>query len=291
MSLACVLLLIGLTIYSVAQAQTLVTGPYVLTTYDIETLASRPGEILVGTRVQTHLEFDDPIEDATSARSDWFTIETRENRLSMRANQTSGRTDLMVVTGGRTVLLTVVIDDTLDAPQRYVIGRAKAPSPHVNSSSSSSVRQAQHLLDDVLGTGDTNWDKTFEEQGGATTALPVWLDFYAEATYAPNGALAIHYALSNQSSYPLAADVTRLRLDVDDPVAGPHKLPFTLSRVSAEGLTNRVAPGGVEFGTLLVKKAPGAPVILNWPLVHIGPGSSYTLRKTFYEGFVRELRP
>ncbi len=245
----------------------------------------------MGTRVQTHLEFDDPIEDATSARGDWFTIETSGNRLSMRANQASGRTDLMVVTGGRTVLFNVIIDDTLDAPQRYVIGRVKTPPPHVSSSSSSSLSQAQQLLDEVFGKGDENVGSILEEGAETPRPLPAWLDFYAEATYAPNGALAIHYALSNQSPYPVAADVTRLTLDADDPIAGPQKLPFTLSRVSAEGLTNRVAPGGVEFGTLLVTEAPDAPVTLNWPLVHIGPGSSYTLRKTFYEGFVRSFRP
>ena len=97
------------------QAQTPVTSPYILTTYDIEAVASRPGEIRVGTRVQTHLEFDDLIEDAKSARSDWFTIEQSGNRLSLRANQGAGRTDLMVVSSGRTALFTLVIDDALDA--------------------------------------------------------------------------------------------------------------------------------------------------------------------------------
>ena len=214
--------------FSAAQAQTPVNSPYVLTTYDIETLASRPGEIRVGTRVQTHLEFDDPIENATSARGDWFTIETSGNRLSMRANQPSGRTDLMVVTGGRTVLFTVVIDDTLDAPRRYVIGRVKTPPPRVSGSSSSSMLQAQRLLNDVLGKGNEDLDNLPDERANTTNTLPAWLDFYAEATYAPNGVLAIHYALSNQSAYPLAADVTRLSLEADDPIAGPQKLPFTL---------------------------------------------------------------
>jgi hypothetical protein len=260
----------------------------VLTTYDIEQLASRPGEIVVGTRVQTHLEFEEPIEDAKSARSDWFTIETRQNRLSMRANQPAGRTDLMIVAGGQTLLFTVRIDDTLDAPRRYVIGRAEVRAPRVSGASLLPSRQPvttheapETPTTSVAGSGGA----------GSGDELPPWLAFHAEATYAPNGVLAIHYALANESRHHLAADATRLRLDVIDPVAGAQRLPYTLSRVSAEGLSNRVAPGGVEFGTILIKDAPRAPIQLSWPLVHIGPGSEVTLRRNFHVGFVREIKP
>lgn len=264
-----------------AQAQIPVTGPFVLTSYDIETLASRPGEIRVGTTVQTHLEFDDVIEDVKSARSDWFTIERDGNRLSMRANQGAGRTDLKVISGGRPALFTLIIDEALDVPQQYVIGKREEPAPRVSSSSSEPVKQRSSLAP----SSDEN------HLNQVTDALPTWLEFYAETTYAPGGVVAIHYALANRSSHPVTADVTQLRLDVLDPVAGPQKLPYTLSRVSAEGLTNRVAPGGVEFGTLLVKHAPDLPIQLSWPVVQVGPANFYTLRRMFSEGFNRRVSP
>ena len=270
---------------TVAQAQTPVTTPYALTTYDIEALASRPGEVRVGTRVQTHLEFDDLIEDAKSARSDWFTLEMSENRLSLRANQGAGRTDLMVVTGGRTVLFTLIIDDSMDAPRRYVVKQIDEPAPRVSGSRPSIMQRKSSLSPAQHNSSAANPLSEW------TDLLPPWLEFYAEATYAPNGTLAVHYALANQSPHHLTADITQLRLDLLDPVAGPQKLPYTLSRVSAEGLSNRVAPGGVEFGTLLLKEVPDLPIQLTWSVVQVGPGNFYTLRRTFDAGFVRNVQP
>ena len=267
---------------ALARAQTPGTSPYVLTTYDIETLASRPGEIRVGTRVQTHLEFDDLIEDAKSARSDWFTIEQSGSRLSLRANQEAGRTDLMVISGGRTALFTLVIDDALEAPRRYVIKQIDKPVPRVSGSRPKLLQQSR---------SSRFSSSPADSRSESMDALPSWLEFQTEITYAPNGAAAIHYALANQSSRYLTADVTQLRLDVLDPIAGPQKLPYTLSRVSAEGLSNRVAPDGVEFGTLLVKDMPELPIQLTWSVVQVGPGHFYTLRRTFDASLFRNARP
>ena len=267
-----------------AQTQTSVTSPYVLTSYDIETLASRPGDVRVGTTVQTHLDFDNVIEDVKSARSDWFTIERSGNRLSMRANQGAGRTDLMVISGGRPALFTLIIEESLDVPQWYAIGKSEEATPRT-SGSRPDLERGGRLAPARLRSSTVNPLSELME------SLPNWLEFYAEMTYAPGNVVAINYALANRGPHAVTADVTQLRLDALDPVAGAQKLPYTLSRVSAEGLANRVAPGGVEFGTLLIKDAPDLPIELNWPVVQIGPGKFYTLRRAFDAGFNRRISP
>ena len=267
-----------------AWSQTPSTGPYVLTTYDVEELASRPATIQVGTRVQAHIEFDDVIEEVSSARQDWFTIEVKQHRVSMRADQSVGRTDLLVVVGGRLVMFTVEIDDTLNVPRRYVVGEVRRPSPRVSSTAG---RQVAPLPDaDPAAAVVTPAERPLP----GDPVLPEWLVFTAEATRAPSGALAISYALANEGEHPLATDAARLRVEFLDPIAGPQPVPFTLSRVSADGRRNRLAAGGVEFGTILIEDVPEGPVSLLWPVVQIGPALHYTLLRTFHDGFVRPLR-
>jgi hypothetical protein len=255
---------------STSVAQSPIRGPYTLTTYDADVLETRPGEVVVGTRVQTHLEFTSPIEVASSARSDWFTFETSGNRLSLRANQASGKTDLMVVSGGRVALFILRIDDALDAPRRYLIAHQVTPPPAVG-------RGAMPGADGYAADGPK----------GGEGELPAWLSFQAEAIGAPNGVLAIQYALANESPYPLATDAVRLRIDHLDATGAARKLPYTLARVAADGVTNRLPPGGVEFGTILLAERPDGPVRLSWPLVQIGPGESFTLLRSFHAGLSR----
>ena len=81
-----------------------------------------------------------------------------------------------------------------------------------------------------------------------------------------------------------------MRVEFLDPIAGPQPVAFTLSRVSADGRRNRLAAGGVEFGTILIEDVPEGPVSLLWPVVQIGPALQFALLRTFHDGFVRPLR-
>ncbi|HEX7022561.1 MAG TPA: hypothetical protein VF171_06875 [Trueperaceae bacterium] len=266
-----------------ALAQTAIHSPYVLTTYDIEQLATRPGTIVIGTRMSTRIEFDDLIEDVDSARQDLFTAEVKDNRIVLRAEQNAGLTDLVVTVGGRTALFVLKIDSELSVPRRYVVGVVPEPAPR--TSHSDRTKLLQFWTQTPALTGDT--PPTGKAPNPPDDGLPDWLSFQAEATYAPNGLLAIRYTLGNFGRHTLANDAARLRLQVHDPVAGTQKLPFTLSRVSDPGTINRLLAGGIEFGTLLVPDAPGGRVTLEWPLVEIGPGRTYTLRSEFDDGLLR----
>lgn len=247
-----------------AHAQTPVHSPYVLTTYDVAELASRPGPLIVGTTMLTIVEFDTQIDNVASGRQELLSIEVQDNLILLRANHSVGQTDLVVRAGGRTVLFGVQLDPTMAHPRRYVVAERRTVPPRVSGSTG---------LGGVVA-GD-RVDRTSE--------LPEWLNFFAEAAYAPSGTLAIHYGVANQSDYPVAVDAGRLRLHYRDPVAGWVRLPYSLSRVSAEGLVNRVAPGGSEFGVIVVTEPPaiGGRITLEWTLVQIGPGETVVVEKVF----------
>lgn len=268
------------TLFALAWAQTPAAGPHVLTSYDIVELASRPGQLVVGTGVLSVIEFENPIEQVASGWPELLMIEVQGHIILLRGNLGVGRTDLVVRTGGRTVLFTVRIEEQLAAPRRYVVAERRTPAPRVSTAISPAApvqvelpREAPRRSDLLTPAADT----------------PIWLSFRADATYTPTGVLAISYALVNQSQHQLGADASRLRLYHLDPIAGPVRLPHTLSRVSVEGLVNRVAAGGTEFGTIIVTDPPvGGRIVLEWPLVQLGPAVTYTLNRTFSD-FVREI--
>jgi hypothetical protein len=255
---------IGCLVTLFAQAQTPVHSPYVLTTYDIAELASRPGPLIVGTTMLTIVEFDAQIDNVASGRQELLSIEVQDNLILLRANQSVGQTDLAVRAGGRTVLFTIQLDSTMAHPRRYVVAERRAAPPRASGS---------------MGLGGV----VAGDRADHTSELPEWLNFFAEAAYAPSGTLAIHYGVANQSDYPVAVDAGRLRLHYSDPVAGMIRLPYSLSRVSAEGLVNRVAPGGSEFGVIVVTDPPaiGGRITLEWTLVQIGPGETVVVEKVF----------
>jgi hypothetical protein len=271
----------ALLITALAWGQTPAQGPYVLTTYDIAELASRPGEIVVGTGVLTIIEFEDQVDNVATGRQNLLSIEVQASVILLRGNQNAGRTDLLVRAGGRTVLFTVRIDEQLTSPRRYVVGETRQGSPRLSGTTTSApVTPAAPV---------PSTDTAPVPAPAVTDEAPTWLSFHAEVTHAPTGALAISYALANQGEHPVAADASQLRLSYLDPVAGPIRLPYTLSRVSVEGLVNRVAPGGTEFGTIVIKDPPPrGRIALEWSLIQIGPAQSYTVRRSFSE-FVREI--
>lgn len=270
-SLALSTLLYGLTL-----AQTPAQGPYVLTTYDVEVLASRPAHITVGLDVLTIMEFDAELTNVATGRADLLEIEVQGTTILLRANQNVGNTDLVVNTGRRTALFTVKVDPNLSAPRRYVIGEIARPAL-TRSTERSTTRPVPTTTPDAAETHEIE-----------TTGAPEWLSFNTQTYTAPDGNFAIQYALLNRGEHPIAVDTHRLRISYQEPIVGPQPLPFEITRAGTMLRRSRLERGESEFGTIIVPDIPVGTITLTWDIVELGPGRTYTIQQTFREDFIRD---
>jgi len=72
------------------------------------------------------------------------------------------------------------------------------------------------------------------------------------------------------ASLPSASPRTARSRRGDDPVA----------RVNPSGYAGRINPGEAESGTITLHQDPGGEVTLEWRVVEVGSGATYTLTRT-----------
>ena len=112
------------------------------------------------------------------------------------------------------------------------------------------------------------------------TSVPAGINFETVLSYSVDGAITVHYALTNSGARPLVVDTEHLAV-----VYGDTKLPFTLRRSPAPGRANRLSLGETEHGTLTVANPPldSDNVQLVWTVTEIAPTTHHTLLRTFGE--------
>jgi hypothetical protein len=113
--------------------------------------------------------------------------------------------------------------------------------------------------------------------GVAYQAPPSWLVWQARAAKG-GGEILIAYTVTNTGTAEVVLDSARLQvLDKDGrPLRG-----VSVSRQDSSGLEGRVPAGGLESGVIRVPVPESGPeVIVRWPAVEIGTGTTYMLQET-----------
>ena len=87
----------------------------------------------------------------------------------------------------------------------------------------------------------------------------------------PRG-LVLFYVLENPGGAPISGDLGALRVRANGAEA---RLSFTRLRPDSWA---HVAPGGAEYGVVLVWTAAPAELDLEWPVVEVGTNRTYVLR-------------
>ena len=128
-------------------------APYVLKTFHLTQLDARPGKVIVSPDVLTLIEFNDQVEDVSTARPDAMTIEVTGNIIRLRANWRAGSTDLVVTIGNRTAMFTVEIDPEGENTRRYVVQKPEPPRAVASRTERTSGSRTPDLLDKLSSNG------------------------------------------------------------------------------------------------------------------------------------------
>ena len=256
----------GLLFASISQAQ---PAPYVLKTFDLTQLDARPGQIAVSPDVLTLLEFDDQVEDVSTARPDAMTIEVTGNVIRLRSNWNAGSTDLVVTIANRTAMFTVDIDPEGEDTRRYVVAKPEPPTALASRSERSSSPVAPDLLDKLDSSG---------------AVFPDWLEVSLNVLSVPGDEVVIQYGIKNSGENAVASDPLRLKI-----VQEGYSTPFKLERLSTGGTVNRIKPGFSEYGTILIEDPLPGKLTLLWDFIEIGPGLTHVLRKDLHDGLVKRV--
>ena len=207
------------------------------------------------------------IELVQSSQPDQFTLEAAEdgNAISIQANQEDVDTDLFVGVGGRKALFTLVSDADATSLKRYVISDA----PPLVSDEQPSVSDAPLERELVGNSGQAGLERPTDTDTGA---LPPGLDFRVSTFRTSPNSVVIQYVLTNNSDNPIANDPQRLRV-----YAGDVTVPYEREASPVPGRYGRLPVGESEIGQIVVPElsADVQSLVLEWPLVEIGPGSTY----------------
>ena len=244
-------------------------APYVLKTFDLTQLDARPGQILVSPDVLTLLEFDDQVEDISTARPDAMTIEVTGNIIRLRSNWRAGSTDLVVTIGNRTAMFTVEIDPEGENTRRYVVEKPKPPTAIASRSERSSSSRSPDLLDKLESSN---------------AIFPDWLEVSLNVLSVPGDEVVIQYGIKNLGSNDIINDSLRLKL-----LQEGYSTPFKLERLSTGGTVNRIRPGFSEYGTILIEDPLPGKLTLVWDFIEIGPGYTHILRRDLNDGLVKQV--
>lgn len=254
--------IIGFSLLSICLAQ---PSPYVLTTYDLSQLDARPGRVTVSPDVLTLLEFDDQVEDVSTARPDALTIEVSGNVIRLRANWRAGSTDLVVTVTNQTAMFTVDIDPESQTTRRYLIEKPKPPVPAGSGTTRSGGTAA---------SGETVSEST----------LPEWLSVSFNILSVSGEEKVIQYGLKNTGENDIVTDPLRLKV-----VQEGYTVSYRLERLNTGGSVNRIKPSYAEYGTILIEDPLPGKLTLLWDLIEVGPGHTHTLRKDFHEGLLEQV--
>lgn len=253
------------TLMGIAQAQDTFTLEYL----DLETLDSTPAEILISPNYQTLIEFEGvQIGQPSSGRVDLLTLEREPDTVRVRANEPVVSTDLVVPVGGSVAMFSLKVDEDATAPKRYVVRPPRSP-------------QVRH--DETEGAVGLLRDLT--RQGKRPEILPQGVTFDAQLLFLTDQQVVIQYALANTGAFPITAETQRLSLTYEG-----NAVPRIISRIAPDDGLARIQPGEGEYGTIVVDNPPDGPLLLEWPIVEIGPGATYYIRRDYREGLTRAIR-
>ena len=234
---------------------------------ELETLTSTPAQIMISPDYQTIIEFEDmQIGAPSSGRVDMLTLEREPNAVRIRANQPMVDTDLIVPVASETVMFTLSVDEEARAPRRYI----------VRQEDKNEVRS--DLNDWTVNTGRITMGRNQPEM------LPPGVIFDAQILYLTDEQMVIQYALANVGDAPITAETQRLNLYYEG-----NKLPRTISRVAPDDGLARIQPEEAEYGTIIIGDPPRGSIVLEWPLVQIGPGTTYFIRREYTQGLTRAV--
>lgn len=255
-----------ITLLAVAHAQ----GEFTLEYLDLETLDSTPAEILISPDYQTLIEFEGmQIGQPSSGRVDLITLEREPDTVRVRSNQPMVNTDLVVPVGGSVAMFSLRVDEEATAPKRYVV---RAP------------RERQIRTDQTEGTAASIL-RDLARQGRRPEILPEGVTFDAQLLFLTDKQVVIQYALANLGEFPITAETQRLSLTFQG-----EPVQRTISRVAPDDGLARIQTGEGEYGTIVVNNPPEGPLLLEWPITEIGPGTTYYIRREYREGLTRAVR-
>ncbi len=237
---------------------------------ELETLDSTPAQVLISPNYQTLIEFEGmQIGQPSSGRVDLITLEREPDTVRVRANQPVVNTDLVVPVGGSVAMFSLEVDEEATAPKRYVVSRPR--EQQVRSDQTEGA--AASLLRDLA------------RQGRRPEILPEGVTFDAQLLFLTDKQVVIQYALANTGEFPITAETQRLSLTYQG-----EPVPRTISRIAPDDGLARIQPGEGEYGTIVVNSPPDGPLLLEWPITEIGPGTTYTIRRDYREGLTRAIQ-
>lgn len=264
---------------------------FALYEYNLDDLGREPGVVKLSPSYLSLIEFEDPIQTAATGRSDLIDVNVDGSRIILRPARSVGKTDLIVQVAGKTALFRVEISEENGSPRRYVIETPEPPKPVVrterstplsgrttsnqqpaNQPAASSERSAPSLQD-TYGSTQTNQVEAPQEPTNRVTGKAVPFDFSTTADVVTPDELVLRYTLKNNGANVIANDSTRLRiLDTRD-----NPVEYTIVRMNPDGVVNRIRPNYSEYGTIRIVNPPEDKLRIQWPLVEIGPGVTYTI--------------
>ena len=248
-------LIIVAALFSAASAQ------FNLRVFELDQLASLPGEIKTSTSFAALIQFEGEISNVVNPREDLIE-DIRDGRyLYVRANLSAGETNLWVTVQGKVAGFTVTIDESLGHGWHYRVDNQPTP---VDNSEPERIGQ------------DSSARTVIQDEPLAAWAKADPYTFEAEVLARTSDRMRVGYTLVNHSSFSLFNDSQRLHVVVDGEMVTPQ-----LSRSPTGPAVGRVFGKQSEVGQVEFRAAPESSVELVWELVEMGTGEIYTVRERF----------
>ncbi len=264
---------LALALSAIAAAQT-----FSVRTYPLEQLALAPGLVELSPNYLTLLEFPDSVQSVATGRSDLIDVTVDGRRIILRPTRTTGKTDLIVQVSGETAMFALEIVEGNGMPRRYVLMPPEQPEPVVRGTTPADepapVADDEPAADDGDAPAVQGTPVDMSEAGATTIAGErVPFEFTTEVDIRNDHELVFRYRLTNNGGTPIANDGTRLRIfDEDD-----RSIPHSLIRMNPDGTLNRIGASKTEYGTVRIPNPPAGEFRVEWPIVEIGPGSTYVI--------------
>lgn len=276
--------------------------------FNLDDLGREPGVVKLSPNYLSLIEFDDPIQTAATGRSDLIDVNVDGNRIILRPARSVGKTDLIVQVAGKTALFRVEIAEENGSPRRYVVETPEPPTPIVRTERSApaisntgpvgvptqtaaprpaapapQVPATPSLEDELASRNIPGFDQAQpqaqQQPSNRVSGRTVPFSFATEVDVATAEEIILRYTLKNNGGNMIANDSTRLRiLDTNG-----KPVEYTIVRMNPDGVVNRIRPGYSEYGTIRVANPPAANLRIEWPLVEIGPGVTYTIDEIIVE--------
>jgi hypothetical protein len=169
--------------------------------------------------------------------------------------------------------------------RRLLAALIESPRPETSAAFAASLSAEQAAALTALATaGHLNLPAPpLEKESGAphatTKDLPAWIAWQAQGSW-NNGGTLISYSVVNTGMRTILLDRARLRVTSVD---GTRVGPVSLNRQDTSDLEGRLLPGATESGTIWMPAAPTEGVILRWPVVEIGTGTTYLITERIGE--------